>query len=503
MYEELRDVRVETKADYSIIGNAKYRRTSIGLFDFFVFMLSVVGTGIFIFFNNKEYCTSIGILPVLFGICYSVFAAPIIRSRKSLTMMFFSICEFLRCVFMPVFIAFSDYTGFGVFSTNDSGIILEAVLLMAWEMIVVFIFLHVYIRNHHSVQHKEHDVVLAENKYAIYLIILIGIAIYFASPQVRRYINFLSLSSASDKVRDVVAGGNSSVFTGLLTYVHDAFLCIFILVLDANARKFKSSGKRTNVWIPTFVGLVTVAVIFGESRATIVYTLFAVISCLQLKYHEYGRRIILVLILGAAAVLVGMTVYRLFAVYNFSSYAAAIANGGYMGQNYLARFMEGYLLGPQSIAAGIVFKAQHLGDFTFERFFFDLFRPFMGFNLILQRSGMDTSITLYNSWLTGIAGRSNGYFLQITNQCYCYLGFFLSPLFVCLFMWISVRLENWRKRTRNLFVYFFISYVFIRTSTCVLGGTMSGYITNSSMTLLVCGFFFLMQRAFSSLIIRR
>lgn len=493
---------MESKTDYSITGSVRYKRTSIGLFDFLVFVLSIVGTGVFIFINDKEYCASIGILPVLYGICYVFFAAPVIRLRKLKTMMFFSICEFLRCVFMPVFIAFSDYTGFGAYSTNDGRIILEAVLLMAWEMIVVFIFLHVYIRNHHAVQNEEHEVVLAENKYAIYLIILIGIAIYFSSPQIRRYINFLSLSSASDKVRDVAAGGNSSVFTGLLTYVHDAFLCIFILVLDANAGELKSSGKRTNVWIPTFVGLVTVAVIFGESRATIVYTLYAVMSCLQLKYHEYGRRINLVLMLGAAEVLVGMTVYRLFAVYNFSSYAAALANGGYMGQNYWARFMEGYLLGPQSISAGIEFKTQHLRDFTFERFFFDLFRPFMGFNLILQRSSMETSITLYNSWLTGIVGRSNGYFLQITSQCYCYLGFLLSPLFACLFMWISVRLEYWLKRTRNLFVYFFISYVFIRTSTCVLGGTMSGYITDCSMTLLVCGFFFLMQRAFSSLIIK-
>ena len=489
--------------EYSSICDIRARKNFVGLIDFIVLLVSIVGSGVFIFANNKEYCASMAILPALFGVCYIVFAAPILRTRKSRTVLLFSICEFLRCVFLPIFIAYSDYSGFGAFSTNDSGVILNAVLLMAWEMLVVYIFLHVYVRNHQVTQYDEHEVKLAENKYAIYFIIFIGVVIYLASPQIRRYINFLSLSAASEKVRNIEAGGNSSIFTGLMTFVHDAFLCIFILILDSNANKYAYNKKVIYVWIATIVGLITVTVIFGESRANIIYTLYAVISCLQLKFYEHRRGIKLVLVLGAVAVLIGMTVYRLFAVYSFSSYAAAIANGGYMGQNYWQSFMEAYLLGPQSVAAGIEFKIQFADKFTIERFFFDLFRPFMGFNLILKRANMDTSITLYNSWLTGIAGRSNGYFLQITSQCYCYLGFFLSPLFACFFMWLSVRLENRMKRTKNLFVYFFLCYVFIRTSTCVLGGTMSGYITNSSMTLLVCVFFFLMQRAFGSLIIKR
>ena len=308
----------------------------------------------------------------------------------------------------------------------------------------------------------------------------------------------MALSSASDKVRDIEAGGTSSVFTGLMAYVHDAFLCIFILVLDRNAKKFEMTGRKRYVWISTFAGLITISVIFGESRATIVYTLYAVISCLWHKFEKHKNSILILTGVTALVVFLGMTVYRLFAVYKYSSYSVALESGGYMGQNYYSKFMESYLLGPQAVASGIDFKNQFAGSFSVIRFIFDIFRPFMGFNLILKRISVTPSITLYNSWLSGVAGRSNGSFLQITVQGYCYFGFLLSPLFTCIFLWISVKIENWMNRETNLFIYFFLCYVFIRTSTCVLGGTLSGYITNLSMTFLMCGFFVLLQKLFSS-----
>lgn len=489
--------------EYSNTYSIRIEQYRVKIADLCICLVSVLCSIVFIIANTKGFCHSIVILPAVFGFCYLVFAAPIIRRQKSKTMIFVSACEFLRCVFLPVFIAFSDYTGFGLYSTNDGDLIFKAVMLMAWEMIVIFVFLHVYIRNHTIDEDETREIRIADNKYAIYLIVFVGVLIYIVSPQIRRYISFFALSSASAKIRDIQAGGLSSVFTGLMTYVHDAFLCIFILVLDANAKKYEQNRRRRYVWISTIAGLITISVIFGESRATIVYTLYAVLCCLSKKYKKYRNSILLLMGVAALAVIIGMTVYRLFAVYKYSSYSAAIVSGGYMGQNYDSKFMESYLLGPQSIAAGIDFKNAFANSFTVTRFIFDIFRPFMGFNLILQKFSVAPSITLYNSWLTGVAGRSNGNFLQITSQGYCYFGFLLSPMFTCIFLWISVKIENWMKKETNLFVYFFLCYVFIRTSTCVLGGTMSGYITNMSMTFLMCGFFLLMQKLFSSFVRRQ
>lgn len=483
--------------DYSQTG---FRVMPLDLVVFAVSMLSAVA---FLIINRLSYINSMAILPVIFAVCYLLLAAPVIRVRRSKTMIVFAICEFARCVFLPLFSAVTNYSGFTRYATEDGELILRAVLLMSWEMVFVFGFLALYLRYRRPAERRSHTVELGENKYAIYLIVLSGIVLFAVLPQVREYVNFLFLNADSEKVRDVIAGGNSSLFTGAVTYVQYAFLCVFVLILDYCSKKYGFSGKRRFILISTIAGLATVSVIFGESRAAIIYTLFAVLSCLLLKYREHKKSIVTVLVVGAVAVLGGMTVYRLFAAYNFASYSAAIEHGGYMGENYYAKFAEAYLLGPQSIAAGMEFKEFFSTSFTPERFLMDLFRPFMGINLILKNFGVDTSITLYNSWIYGTTGRSNGFFLQITSQGYCYFGFFFAPVFACFFMWLSARIEEWIAKTENLFVYFFLSYVFIRTSTCVLGGTMSGYITNVTMTLLVCGAFLLLQRFFGSILKKR
>lgn len=485
---------VTERASVTAMNSISPTRYRIRLTDFLITLISVSASIVFLLVNDKDYCNSMVILPVLFGLCYIVFAAPLIHVKRSKTLLIFTVCEFLRCVFLPVFVAFSEYSGFYAYSTDDKELILDAVLLMSWEMIVLFVFLYIYVRNQDLRVEEKREVKLEEKKYAIYLLIIIGIVIYFAVPSLRYYISFFAINADTDKVRDINAGGMSTIFTGLMNYVHIAFLCIFILILDSWSNRFDAFRKQRYIWGCLVIGLLTIAVIFGESRAAIVYTLFAVLMCMHLKYPEFKKRINAILVIGAVAVLLGMTIYRLFAVYNYGSYSDALTSGRSLRANYFSDFFEAYLLGPQAMASGIEFKERFAGSFGLERLLYDLFRPFMGFNLLLQRGNVETSITTYNSWLSGIAGRSNGYFLQITAQGYCYFGFFFAPVFAGLFMWLSLIIEKWMNKTKNLFVFFFLNYVFIRTSTCVLGGTMSGYITSTTMTLLVCGAFYLMQK---------
>jgi len=49
-----------------------------------------------------------------------------------------------------------------------------------------------------------------------------------------------------------------------------------------------------------------------------------------------------------------------------------------------------------------------------------------------------------------------------------------------------------------LFLTFFYNYVYIRVATCVTAGTMSGYISTISMTVIMCGAIYLFQKLFSS-----
>lgn len=478
------------------------KKLIVGNFDLLISLLSIVSAVVFIWFNKIDYLNSLVVLPIVFSICYIIFLAPIIHAKKSLTATIVAFCCGLRCVFLPVFISITGYSGFEGYQTTNVSLLNESALLMCWELIVICIFLFIVTSNKAGYTLTNNIENLGTGRYPLYLLILLATIIFFVSPEVRNYINFLTLNSNSAKVRGLTAGIQSSFTTGLITFVHEAFLCVFIVVLDVFSSKYNNTNKKIYVVVPTIVGLATVGLIFGESRATIIYTLFAVVSCLMLKFEKYKRKIFYVLIAGAVVILLGMTIYRLFAVYNFTTYSAAIANGG-IREHYLSIFFESYLLGPQSVAAGIDFKNTFSGSFTIWRLLYDIFRPFMGFNIILQNLNIDTTITMYNSWISGVAGQSNGVFLQITNQGYCYFGFVFAPVFTCVFLALSVKIEKWMMRTKSLFTYFFLSYTFIRTSTCILGGTMNDFIVTTSMTLFMTTFFFIFQKLLLGIFIKR
>ena len=473
--------------------------------DFLLFMIGVFASVFVLLMNRHEFNKLSFILPLVFSACYLFLLAPVRNRTKSKTVFWFAIAETLRLVFVPCFEAVSSYVGFYGFSTQDSSLLHRAVLLMAYECVFVSVFLVFATRNMDSREHEDlgdNIAPLGRDRVGLAIIVIIGIIIFFAVPEVRKNINFFLLESNSEKVRALTAGSHSSLVTGLIALTYDAFLCLFILVLDWAKNRFVDSEKKGYVFLAVVMGLLTVSVINGESRSTLVYTLYAVVICLRGSFRQYAKFITRVLVIAGVLVLVGMTTYRLFSVYKYGSYQEAVV-GGSLRDNYFPAFVEMYFLGPQSVACGLKFCEEMSSQFSIATFLYDIFRPFMGLNFIAERFGGKTSIMMFNSWFSGVQGKSNGIFLQITNQGYDYFGFIFAPVFTCFFYWISVWIEKKLATVKSLFIAFFLNMILIRTSTCVVGGTMSGYITQITMIMLICGALYLGQKAVTSTLNRR
>jgi hypothetical protein len=338
---------------------------------------------------------------------------------------------------------------------------------------------------------------LGNDALALIIVLLLGVLLYLIVPEVNKSLNFMFLEPNSTKVRALTTGSQSSLSVGLISFTYYAFLCGFIIALDYTKRRYDISGSTQYVFMATIVGLIAVSIINGESRSTTVYSLYAITQSLCICFKKYRKIIIRILVISGVVVLLGITAYRLFAVYKYSSYSSAL-QGASLRKNYLPSFIEMYLLGPQSVACGIHFSDQMRENFTIGTFFYDIFRPFMGLNFIAKSFNSSTSIMMYNSWFSGIEGKSNGLFLQISNQGYCYFGLLLAPVYACIFLGIAIFIEKKLKQTKMLFLTFFYNYVYIRVATCVTAGTMSGYISTISMTVIMCGAIYLFQKLFSS-----
>lgn len=472
----------------------KSHRITVKPIDLLVFAVSGLTGFLFIICNTVPSNRIMVILPLIYAFGYLFLLSQAIRMRRSKTTMLFAACEFLRMVVLVFITGYTNQYGFNAFQTNDSELLTTATLLIAYEFIIGSLVVYIYSVNHSSRESEDNTVSVSYGeKIGIFLVIVSAIVLYLAFPGIRKQINFLSLDAGEEKVRATTTGAYSSMMVLLMNYIHYAYLCIFIIAASWASKKYNKGERYFYYLFSIIIGLIVVATIFGESRATLVYTAFAVLACLSRLFPKYRRRTVLWVIAGMAAVIAGMTIYRLFIVYRYSSYSNAIAAGPRVRDNYYIYFLESYLLGPQSVAAGVKLGKSLSSRFTLARLIFDFLRPCMGFNVLLKNTSIDMSTTLYNSMLYGTT-RSNGFFLQITAQGYCYFGFAFAPIFLVLFLLLAFRFEKWIKQTNSLFVFFFLNYIHIRLATVVLGGTMSGFITTTSMLVLIMGLFWLIQR---------
>ena len=488
-----------TKMQNYNLSKTHHNKFNITIGDIKIFFVCVI-CAIYVFIINRfDYYAALPFLPFCYGLFYLVILSPVVNFKKARIGMIVAVCEFLRCVFLPVFISFTDISEYNSYFIKDNDVLNLAILLMIYEMFVLFLFTRFIITKKQHFFTREKSVNLPKNDKTILLIMaVLSIIVFLVWPEMKGEVSFLFLDASSDRVRTIVRDNYSTINLIIIKFLQFSLFSLFIITLDYCSKKYDIYSDNIYIWLSVIAGILTMSFIFRESRITIIYTFFAIFSCLLLKFPSYKKRITILLGFSAVFLIVGMTIYRLFAVYNFSSYISALDSSN-IKDNYWSSFLDSYLLGPQSVALGVTFKNAFANFFTIENFFYDIFRPFIGINFFLKDIDMDTTITMYNSWLHNTTDQSNGLLLQITNQCYCYLGFLLSPLFVCFFVWLSAKFEILMQRTNNLFVFFFLNYVYIRTITSMFCGTMSGIITTCSMTALFAGVIFLVQKSFSSL----
>lgn len=481
--------------------HTKNRRLVVKPIDLVVAVISICISIIFLITNRTASNSVLVILPIVFSFGYLFLLSPAKRFLNSKTTTIFTVCEVLRMVALVFVTGISNQYGFNTFTTDDTTLLGVATFLIAYEFIIVSTVILLYSIKHQSIVYKNKNNVSISNgeKIGILLIIISAAILYSAFPIIRSQINFLKISAATERVGSLSTNYSSTIVL-LFNYVHYTFLCIFILITNWMANKYLSHKRKRYYYISLLIGLISIATIFSESRATIIYTAYAVFSCMALLFPLYRKRTLRLVLLVMILVFLGMTVYRMFIVYRYSNYLNAISRGPVVNNNYFYQFLESYLLGPQSVAAGIQLAKTQSSKFNGFTLIYDILRPCMGFNLILKNIPIDTSTTLFNTMLNRGVVRSNGYFLQITAQGYCYFGFLLAPIFLIVFILLAFYIEKKIADTKSLFNFFFLSYIHIRMSTVVLGGTMSGFITITSMILLILLFFKFIQKLMKDII---
>ncbi len=73
---------------------------------------------------------------------------------------------------------------------------------------------------------------------------------------------------------------------------------------------------------------------------------------------------------------------------------------------------------------------------------------------------MQTTTIIYNLFVTN-GNASNGYLLPITAQGYLYFGWILSPILLCIFLKLSLFLEEKFKTSESAYIIFFLHPIYL------------------------------------------
>ncbi len=471
----------------------------------FVALIVLIILSIMCFFLNRTEGYMIGLLPVTFIACYVFLLGSL--CKKSMTVTIVTVCAALRYVLLPLMHSISPVFSFSRITINDIGILNKAIGLMCYELFFVSVFLWIYINRKRkrlliddSIDEKIDDKFdLEHNRYGIVLLFsFIAIASVMFYPQVLSQISFMSIRVNTAQRIGLLAAESSSFDSIMKQVFVTAILALYVVGVSSIKRNIYPRNPKSAFGISLFLTLMIIGLIVSEQRSAQVYSAFAGIVLMTQLYPEKKRTITGIIGVFAGVVLAILSVYKVFYAFMYESYADAIANSNYAIGSF-TKDLEIYLLGPVTVASSLLFAEVKTIAFTFTQLLYDFGRSTIGLSFLLKSAGMTLTSEAYNLYVTnGIA--KSGLLLPITGQGYAFFGVILSPVLICLFYAIAIRMENYIKTSRSTYAVFFISYAYIRLATCMVSANLNSVIVASSTVAVSAGTIILCQKLFDSLV---
>lgn len=455
-------------------------------------ILCVISSVICIIANNFEGYALLAILPLVYGIVFNIIFFPLIYVKKSYTVIIFSACCFLRCVLLPVLQSLYPVYGFSSFSTMDTGILQKSILLMAYELIVCSVFLMIFFLVKKDKQGinktKDRKIYFKDGKSVIICFVTISLITLVVFPQSLKSINFFIMQSGTGT--RISSSENSTLDMLLRQIFIIGQLSLYVLVINRMKNRYEKLQKNKYIVISLLFTIINLGIIVGEQRSVQVYFAFASVYLIGLSFPKYKNKLTKIIVFAAIMVLVLMTIYKQFYAFRYDSYIDALSHNS-IDMFEVTRTAEIYLLGPQSVAAGILL-GNDTSLFSMGRLIYDFMRSFIGLSFLVKDIDMLTTSNLFNLFVTN--GRMiSSYLLPITAQGYLYFGLILSPVLMIGFLKVSLYLEKVFLNSQSIYVTFFAAYAFIRSATCIVSANINSVITAISLIIMSAGLVYLGQ----------
>lgn len=449
-----------------------------------VIITSLLSFIICIIYNNAlptEY-GYLWLLPLVFLIAYFFIYSAILKSKNMRITAYMVLCfSWLRCVLIPFLGSLSGYyTGLGVMASSDST--QTAILIIAYEQIIISILLAFYAFRKKKIKSFEKNIALEGNKkiYIIFFFIALGV--------------FITLGKDLDLFQFMIISADNVVRRGDITdtstliirqIVNSGKLFMFLVIVEILRKSFDRTNKNAYINFALIAAILLIGMITGERRSSQVYLAFSSAWLLVRVFPSKQKRIILTISVTAISVILMMSVYKFFNVYLYGSYAQALSSSE-VNLNWIASTLDSYFFGVRVVSSNIGFG--EIAQLDIVNMFSGLARSIFGLSFLLKESTITVS-ELYNLLIYG-GSQSSGHLFSSIGYGYAYLGFIFAPIITCFNLYIALTLEEWLRKCKSIEMNLIVSYIFMRFAFGMLGNP-EPLINSVSRYLIINGLIFI------------
>lgn len=413
-----------------------------------------------LFFQNYAGYELLVTQPLVFIFCYFLALRRGLEFKPFRPFLFvFTLICFVRYVILPLLTVVSGHYGGRSQLPPEPDSFSAAILLMNWELVccsLLVFFLERRRRKSGLLSAGSQGFHTGYPMPGIGVYLIFGGALILVFPSALQSVNFV--------VPRVVAGEiEASTLENFVAYVFlVAKSLLFLIVLKICYGNYLKSKKEGLVILCLFFASFNVLVYWGSNRSDI---LISAVATFLVLYRAFGARV-------SKYAVVGLFVLSsaLFLVTQKREHVSF--SGGQNPMVDVSDTFQVYTGGVYNVAIALETKEMIPASGQIKTLFVDVFRPMIGFNLLLKDLPLVYSNIYFNQRLWQSVDRRSQ-ILPMVGQGNLYFGFLFAPLLSLAFIFLAYKIEGYALGASNVFVYYFLCLALVRLGFMMGQNTMN------------------------------
>lgn len=419
----------------------------IKIFIHFLVIITTLLTTFYSLNNNSNHYgyDFIWILPLIYLIGYTFFYI-ILNQRMNIFIVLITPIMYIRYVLMSFLLSYTGYDAArSSLSPLESSYNL-AVVLMSFEMIAIFVVVYFGLSKL-KFSYKNFDIDSLKNTNVYILFIILTLLAFLTQPELWSRISFMI---PNDRLLNQE---NLSSFASITYFSMNISRYLLLVIVTSKLSKLYSlSGSPVIIFINFFVAVLLSLIIFGHNRADFLIGFLAVLFFMQIIYKKKAY------IYNAFFVLSSPII-----VYFITKSRDSISSDNNLPflENVTTNF-QAYLGGIYNVAIAIETKEAFGIENMLLNLLYDIFRPFLGLNVLFQNSDLTLTNHLFNYRIYGSDHVSQ--IMPSVGHGYFYFGIILSPIFTIILLLLARFLIKQIIDKKNIDLVFFLLIPIFRLS---------------------------------------